>query len=301
MPVLKKFMFFITGCALLLVFPVPFGMALASGTTSEPTADLRGISVRSGRFPSGVVTLENGEYRGPAASGSASAMIVKLTDQRAFDVVNGRDTAAVIIATDLGGSGIFFDLALLFKGDTGWINVDTVHLGDRVKVYSVDMRNNEIFVSMTAHEPGDALCCPTQEMTQHFTVRSDRLVAQEMEKKTSIVGHKLVGPVWRWVLTRYADDKLLTRTADATGYTLQLKPDGTIQVRGDCNVSGGSFTLNNNKLALTITHSTMAACPDSSLEAPFMRDLSRTSGFILKNGRLFLDLKLDSGTMEFHE
>jgi len=42
-------------------------------------ADLGGITVRSNMFPSGAVTLKNGEYHEPAAPGSTIAMVVKLT------------------------------------------------------------------------------------------------------------------------------------------------------------------------------------------------------------------------------
>jgi hypothetical protein len=59
--------------------------------------------------------------------------------------------------------------------------------------------------------------------------------------------------------------------------------------------------MNGSKLSVTITHTTMAACPEGSLEGPFIRDLNRIGGFLIKNGRLFLDLKLDVGTMEFDQ
>jgi heat shock protein HslJ len=298
MSVLKK-MLVITGCALLVVLLAPFEAALEGGTTAGSAADLSEITVRSDRFPSGSVTLKNGNYREPAAPGAAGATVVKLTDWRAFGTVNGRDAAAVIIVTDTGGSGTFFDLALLFKREGGWVNVDTLFLGDRVKVHSVDIRDKEILVGMTTHGPGDALCCPTKEKTRRFVIQADRLLAQDTEKKTDIGLHDIVGLVWRWVRTRYNDGTMLTSEGDAAGYSLQLKPDGTVQVRGDCNVGGGSYTLESAKLAITITHTTMAACPDSSLEAPFFRDLNRTGGFLIKNDRLFIDLKLDTGTMEF--
>jgi len=113
--------------------------------------------------------------------------------------------------------------------------------------------------------------------------------------------HSIVGPVWRCVRTRYADDTTLTPAADAAGYAFQLKQDGTIHIRGDCNVSGGSFSLKDADLAITITHSTRAARPDGSLEDAFIRDLNRTVTFLLKNDVLYLVLKLDSGTMEFSE
>jgi heat shock protein HslJ len=300
MHVLKK-MLVITGCALLLALLAPFATAPAGGTKAGPAADLREITVRSDRFPSGAVTLKNGQYQEPAVPGAAGTTVVMLTDWRAFGKVNGRDAAAVIIVTDTGGSGTFFDLALLFKREGGWVNVDTLFLGDRVKVHSVDIRDQEVLISMTTHGPGDALCCPTQKNTRRFAVQADRLIAQDAEKQTGIGMHDIVGPVWRWDRTRYNDDTMLTRDADAAGYSLQLKPDGTVQVRGDCNAAGGSFTLEGANLAIAITYTTMAACPDSSLEAPFFRDLNRTGGFILKNDRLFIDLKLGTGTMEFHK
>jgi hypothetical protein len=107
--VLKKH-FIITGCALLFALLLPFRTSPAAGTQGVPAADLGGITVRSGRFPSGAVTLRNGEYREPAAPGPSAATVVKLTDRRAFGAVNGRDAAAVVIVTNSGGSGTFFDL-----------------------------------------------------------------------------------------------------------------------------------------------------------------------------------------------
>jgi heat shock protein HslJ len=290
-----------TCCGIIIVFLASYGTTLAEGTTAANEYDLGGITVRSNWFRSGTVTLKNGEYIEPSAPGSAITTVVKLTDWRAFGKVDDRDAAAVVLVTDPGGSGIFYDLALLIKGNGGWVNVDIVLLGDRVKVHSVDIRDNEIFVTMADHGPDDALCCPTQERTRRFLIQTDHLVARDEEEKTGVQEQGIVGPIWKWVGTRYHDDTALTPPADASGYTIQLKRDGTIHVRGDCNVSGGSFTLINGKLAIMITNTTLAACPEGSLEDPFIRDLNSTTGFLLKNGKLHLNLKLDSGTMEFRK
>jgi heat shock protein HslJ len=193
---------------------------------------------------------------------------------------------------------MFYDLALLEMRPGGWAYADAVHLGDRVKVHSVGIKDNEIIVNMTVHGPGDAMCCPTREVTRRFTVEAGHLV-EEHETRPGVQDPGIIGPVWQWVKTRYNDGKTLTRPADSAGYTLQLNSDGTVAVRGDCNRGGGSFTMNGSKLSVTITHTTLAACPEGSLEGPFIRDLNRTGGFLLKNGRLFLDLKLDAGSMEF--
>jgi heat shock protein HslJ len=274
---------------------------VSAGEVSAPAAKvLEEMTIRSTWFPAGTVTLRNGEHRAPASPGSSRGTVVKLTDKRDFGMVNGREGGAVVIITDPGASGTFFDLALLIKGPEGWINVDTVLLGDRVKIHAVKIRDNEIAVSMTSHGPGDALCCPTQERTMRFSVRADRLVALGEEKITD--GEQMIiGPVWQWVTTRYNNDAVLTRPAGAAGYTLQMKQDGTIAMRGDCNRGGGSFTVHGRKLTIAITHTTRAACPEGSQEDLFIRDLNRTSGYSVKNGTLYLDLQNDTGSMELCE
>jgi heat shock protein HslJ len=271
----------------------------SAGEVQGPTAkDLEGVAIRLSLITSGTVTLKNGEYRGPAAPGSVAETVVRLTDWRAFGSMNGKDAAAIVLVTDPGGSGMFYDLALLMKGNDGWINSDTVLLGDRVKVHSVSITNNEITASMIAHGPDDPMCCPTQEVTHRLTVQADRLVAKH-DARPGAQDARIVGTVWQWVQTRYSDDTTRTPPTDAAGYTLQLNPDGRVKIRGDCNAGGGTFNLNGSKLSIAITHTTRAACPEGSLEDPFILDLNRVDGFLVKNGRLFLDLKLDTGTMEF--
>jgi hypothetical protein len=41
------------------------------------------------------------------------------------------------------------------------------------------------------------------------------------------------------------------------------------------------------------------ACPPGSLDARFLRDLQRASGFFVEEGRLFIELPADSGTLQF--
>ncbi len=285
---------------LLPIIFVLFGRALAGDVRDPGVKDLDGITIRSTWFSSKTVTLRNGEYHEPAKPGSATETVVRLTDQRAFGPMNGKDTAAIVIVTDPGGSGMFYDLALLEMKQEGWVYADSVLLGDRVKVHSVGIKDNEISVSMTVHGPGDAMCCPTQEVTRRFIVQADHLVA-ENDALPGVQDEGIIGPVWHWVRTRYNDDTTLTLPANVVGYTLQLNSDGTVQVRGDCNRGGGTFTGNGKKLSITITYTTMAACPEGSLEGQFFRDLNRTGGFLIKNGRLFLDLKFDTGNMEFQK
>ena len=285
--------------AALLLLLGGFGTALAEGAAGCSAAALSGITLRSDRFPSGTITLHNGRFRAPAAPGSASELVVQLSDRCAFGALGGREIAAAVVVTDGGGSGSFVDLALLVRGPGGWANVDSTLLGDRVKVHSVEIRDTAILIAMTTHGPGDPQCCPTRETTRRFTIQTDRLVAQEEETATPVGDREVIGPVWRWVRTRDSEGIRQRPAEAASGYTLQLRPDGTVLVSGDCNVSGGSFTLRNASLDIMITHSTMAACPDGSVEDAFIRDLGRTGRFVMTDGRFVLEMKLGAGTMEF--
>ena len=151
----------------------------------EPSPDLRSMTFLSNWFPSGKVTLSDGEYGEPAAPGSASETVVKLSDKRAFGLINRKETGAVVLVTSTGGTGTFYDLALLTKGPEGWVNTDVAFLGDRVKVHSLGIKDNYFVITMTTHGPGDAMCCPTLEVEKLFAVEGNRLVpvAGDIQKK----------------------------------------------------------------------------------------------------------------------
>jgi heat shock protein HslJ len=76
-----------------------------------------------------------------------------------------------------------------------------------------------------------------------------------------------------------------------------------IDTRSLCSSTGGSisgtYTLNEKKISITITHTTRAACPPDSLEQDYIRDLNGVAGWFLKEGDLYMDIKFDTGTMKF--
>jgi heat shock protein HslJ len=189
---------------LLLLLLLDDGVVLARFTRLQKDAsapDLGSITFLSTWFPSGKVTLSHGEYREPAAPGSASEIIVKLSDKKAFGMVNGREIGAAVIVTSGGGTGTFYDLALLSRGSEGWVNTDTVFLGDRVKVHSVEIKNNRIVVAMTTHGPKDPKCCPTFEVKKRFAIAGNHLVS--VAEAETDGASRITGTVWQCVQTLY--------------------------------------------------------------------------------------------------
>jgi heat shock protein HslJ len=262
----------------------------------DDPVDLGSMTFLSTWFPSGKVTLSNGEYREPAAPGSASEIVVRLTDKRVFGLVDGKPMGAVVLTTSTGGTGTFYDLALLIKERERWVNTSVVPLGDRVKVHSLEMKNDSFVIEMTTHGSSDAMCCPTLDVRKRFAVHENRLVAVAEEKTGADLS--LVGTVWQWVETLYNNDKRVS-PAKPANYTIRFLEDGKINVKADCNVKGGVYSTEGKRLSLEITQSTMAACEEGSLEQPFVRDLIGGALFFFYAGDLYIDLKYDTGTMRF--
>jgi heat shock protein HslJ len=118
------------------------------------------------------------------------------------------------------------------------------------------------------------------------------------EAPYSAEGRAIVGVDWTWQQTRYNNDATVIPPAPGR-YVLHLEPGGAVRLQADCNSAGGHYRLNDGKIAIDITHTTMAACAPDSLADVFLRDLSAAAGYVLKEGYLSLDLQYDSGTMQF--
>jgi len=106
------------------------------------------------------------------------------------------------------------------------------------------------------------------------------------------------GTVWQWVQTFYNNGSKAV-PVDPKNYTVEFLDNGKLNARADCNLKGGTYSIKGGLLYIDITHSTMAACPDGSLEDQFVRSLTESVSYFLKDGVLYIDLKFDSGTMKF--
>jgi hypothetical protein len=131
---------------------------------------------------SGVVQLQDGEYRAPAAPGSASEIVIAMTEYVATgelkDLASGETQpgAAVILTSTGGGSGTFYELHAMVVRDGRLYDAAWTQLGDRVQINSVAIQNGEIVVDMVTHGPNDPQCCPTQQVVQTYALQGDQLV-----------------------------------------------------------------------------------------------------------------------------
>ena len=84
---------------------------------------------------------------------------------------DGLEDAAVLLATQNGGTGVFVELAAMLNRDGRAENVATVPLGDRVVVESGRIHAGVIVLEMRVQGPNDPLCCPSQSETWKFRLQ----------------------------------------------------------------------------------------------------------------------------------
>lgn len=124
---------------------------------------------------SGRIQLTNGQATQDIA---ASKLTVQLADQYAFGDLNGDslEDAAVVLISNSGGSGTFFDLAAVLNQNGRPNSVAAIQLGDRVQLKSISVAAGLININMIAHGPSDPLCCPSLEVTQTYQLQGDQLI-----------------------------------------------------------------------------------------------------------------------------
>ena len=135
----------------------------------------------------------------------------------------------------------------------------------------------------------------------YYQAAVDRTYEVIFVRKKSREEYRIItGPVWQWTQTLYNDDRKVV-PPDPENYTVEILEDGTISVKAGCNQKGGTISIPRGEMSISIeiTESTMAFCPEGSLEDEFVKGLSAAAIYYIRNGDLYIDLKYDSGTMQF--
>lgn len=122
------------------------------------------------------IQLTDGSFTATVADSSAEVTVTLVSEYTTFGMLaDGREAAATILATQMGGSGTFYDLAVVpfENGQPG--PAATAFLGDRVQLNSVSITDGQIVVDMITHSADDPMCCPTQHVMQVYALNGDVL------------------------------------------------------------------------------------------------------------------------------
>ena len=70
-------------------------------------------------------------------------------------------------------------------------------------------------------------------------------------------------------------------------------------MKADCNTGSGAYTLARSSITLKLRILTRAVCPPESLSKTYLTRLGEVVTYVLYEGKLFLNLKIDGGNMVF--
>jgi len=116
------------------------------------------------------------------------------------------------------------------------------------------------------------------------------------------VADPLAGTTWRLVEFVSSDDAIGTvRPADPTLYTIALQADGSAALRLHCNRGSGRWSAEpvddeGGEFRLGPLAVTRAYCPSPSMGDQIARHAESMRSFLLRDGRLFVNLMADGGT-----
>ncbi len=167
------------------------------------------------------VTLKDGNYT--AGSGTDYFSVVMQANV-AFGDLNGDGLpdAAVLLAENGGGSGVFVSLLAMINQGGQPLQSGAVLIDDRPRVDSLAIQDGKIVLGALIHGPNDPMASPTLAVTETYTLAQDGLALVRFTSQTSD-----------------GQERSITIQSPAPG----AQVGGTVQVKGEMPIAPFENTL----------------------------------------------------------
>ncbi len=282
----------------------------AESSAETPVPDEVIVGAANANYPleyteSGTAQLTDGEYREPVAADSSAEIVIQMSDNIAVGELNdGQQAIAVILVSQTGGSGTFYDLAVLTEQDGQAVPTAVTYLGDRIIVNSLAIEDGQIVVDMVVQGQEDPFCCPTQHVVQTYELQGEELVQTSSEILGAVDPQveelpEITGIVWKWQNLVTPVEEIIVAAPDK--YTFELQPDGLVSVKADCNSGSGDYVIDGSQLTINITSTTLALCEPGSQSDLFFRSLNEAALYFIEEDLLYIDTPADGGTLSFSQ
>ncbi|HUH99327.1 MAG TPA: Gmad2 immunoglobulin-like domain-containing protein [Anaerolineales bacterium] len=140
------------------------------------------------------VQLTNGGYQSTVAVSSPDFMSISLAPQMAFGDLNGDGAAdaAVLLAENYGGSGVFVSLIALKDQNGQAVQAASEMIDDRPQINSLRIQDGQIFLDALVHGPNDPGCCPALPTQRTLRYESGKLVMTSLSSGTPDGGERVL-------------------------------------------------------------------------------------------------------------
>jgi heat shock protein HslJ len=238
--------------------------------------------------------------------GVGGTQIYKVTlEKYAFGDLDhdGRKDAAVILAVQSGGSGMFRHLIAIRNTGQSLRQLDSVLIGDRIRIRALSIVDGQVNLQMLQAAQGDPVCCPSQQVTQSYSLHEGKWTVSAGTSADSSVKSDskttITGIVWKW--ERYEDTVKPHHfvIADPDKYTLVLLPNGTYRVKADCNRMQGQYSLDGRRIRIVPGAATLAECEQGSRYSEYLKNLTVAVNFVMRGNKLVLNLAMSGESLIF--
>lgn len=133
--------------------------------------------------------------------------------------------------------------------------------------------------------------------------RAAQIAAARSLEKFVTVGAPVAEPfvgTWEWVRFEGMDDSVVNVPQPAR-YILTLGADGKVSGLADVNRFSGTFSSKGASLSFGPLAATKIGPPPGSLHDQYLRNLRDVASYVIRDGNLYLALKIDGGIMVFRK
>lgn len=251
--------------------------------------------------------LFDGEFTRDTSQGSRDVQSLRLVGRPAYGDLDGDDDddAFVILTRKTVGGETYQHAAFSIYEAGEYKGTDTFELGRSVAIDEYAIRDGRAQLSYRIRGAGEGLDTePSHARSLRFTYDADRHaivhVAPTDSDQDDEQAAGLFSQPWIWVRTEYSEGGEVTpRAAHVDSFVLELREEGVLQAKTDCNSISGSFDVDAQTLSFGPLAMTEMYCEDAQ-DAVFAQMLSDVISYRFSEaGELILELQAGTGTMHF--
>jgi hypothetical protein len=227
------------------------------------------------------VALVNGKYENGSG---ADYLQMNLLPQIAFGDLNGDgvEDAAVLLAENGGGSGVFVSLVVVLNNNGKPEQFGAALIDDRPVIKDLSIAGGKINLAAVIHNINDPMCCPSKDVIQVFQINKIGLKLVHFASKVSNGAERTIS------ITSPLNGTQVSGSVLVVGNMPMAPFENTLGYRiyddSANQLAEGSFMVNSADMGAPATISTtinLPSVPDGTIVWLELREVSMADGSII--------------------